>query len=117
RDGPIALVLNTDTDDPERIEREQKTIERILYRAAPRGWHVTLAIPKIDAWVKADPRIRQDFEANLATRDSRYNQSLQIEELVKEAPLDREAIRRAHPEFRALEEFIERSSPIPQPAS
>jgi hypothetical protein len=115
--NPIALVLNADTDDPERIESEERTIGRILYRAAPNGWHVALAVPNVDAWVKADPRIRADFEANPATRDSRYNQAVRIEELVKEAPLDRDAIRRARPEFRALEEFIERSSPILQPAS
>jgi hypothetical protein len=116
-DRPIVLILNADTDDPERIKREQRTIERILYRSAPNGWHVTLAIPNVDAWVKADPRIRADFEANSATRGNRYNQAIRIWELVKEAPLNREEIRRVHPEFRALDEFIERSSPILQPAS
>jgi hypothetical protein len=114
---PVALVLNADTDDLERVDARQRTIERILTRAAPTGWHVTLAVPKIDAWVKADPRVREDFESNEATRDNRFNQGVRIGELAKVAPIDREAIARAHPEFRALEEFVERHAPIPQPSA
>src|SRR5688500_7078178 len=45
---PVALVINTDTEDPEEIEEEVRgPVHRILAQITPTGWHVALAIPKV----------------------------------------------------------------------
>src|SRR4051812_25188647 len=56
---PVALVLNTNTRDPREIDVQGRTVRRILARITPDGWHVALAIPEVDVWVLADPRIAQ----------------------------------------------------------
>jgi hypothetical protein len=114
---PVALVLNSNDSDPQEIEDRSRTVRRILSQITPDNWHVTLAIPKVDSWIRADPRIAQAFQADETMRNDRYNQAVQIGYLVQQAPLDRLAIGRVHPEFAALAEFIQRHLPVPQTAS
>jgi hypothetical protein len=113
-DVPLALVLNTKTDDPAKIDDERRTISRILYRNGPADWHVALAVPDVDSWLMADPRVRQVFEADEVTRTDRYERAVRAIDLARAAPIDREAIGRAHPEFRALNEFIVENTRVPQ---
>lgn len=112
---PVALVLNTGTDHSERIAAQRKVTRRVLSRITPDGWHLALAIPDVDAWVMADSRLRQAFESDETTRRSRYERAVRIGDLARDLPVDHEAIGRAHPEFAALAEFINRHATVPQP--
>jgi hypothetical protein len=76
-----------------------------------------VAVPRVDAWVLADPRIAQAFLEDEATRTRWSAQAERIGELARQAPLDREAIGRACPGFAALAEFIKRHAPVPQPTA
>jgi len=111
-DRPIAVILNTGTDDPNEIEQEYRgPVQRILSRTAGRSWHAAFAIPGLDVWAAADPRIREALERDEAEhgKSTCAERSRRFEELVKEQPFDREALCRANDEARGLIEFIERT--------
>jgi hypothetical protein len=85
----------------------------MLSRIAHSGWHVTLAIPNLDAWVTADPRVKAIFDSNEATKTDRYLRAARIVGLAQERPLDRKAIGLAHPEFLELLRFVSQYEPVP----
>ena len=105
---PVALVLNTETEDLSEILAQRGTVSRILARASSSGWHLALAIPKLNAWAKIDPRIAAAFEADEATREDYYAQASRIRDLTRRRPFDVEALRAKSREFRKLEDFIQR---------
>src|SRR5438132_5984776 len=47
---PVAVLLNTRTEDPAEIDEVRSALRRILARASPSGWYVALAVPRLDAW-------------------------------------------------------------------
>ncbi len=110
---PLALVFNTQTEDPIEIEEQRGTLQRILAACALQGWHVALAAPRINAWALADPWIKQQFEDRPETDPRRqdqgmyYNQAIRIGELVQRRPFDVEALKAVSPEFRSLNKFID----------
>ena len=114
RDCAVALVVNSNDWSEEEVEDERATIHRILHRAAPVGWHVSIAQPSVDAWIMADPAIRAIFEAKEATRSNPSQRAREIGEVAARHPIDREAIARAHPDFRSLVEFIAAHSRAPE---
>jgi hypothetical protein len=116
---PIAVVINADTEEPREVKTIRGSAWRLLAQVTDgdENWHVALAVPRVDAWVLADPRIAQAFQAEEATRTRRSAQAERIGELARQAPLDREAIGRAHPGFAALAAFIKRLAPVPEPAT
>src|SRR5262249_32795669 len=67
---PVALVLNTHSTDWNQVENLRGTAQRLLSWAGTSNWHVALAIPRMDAWAKADPRIREAFEKDERLRDN-----------------------------------------------
>ena len=105
-DVAVILVFNAGDEEDYKIEERQATIHRILYRDAPDGWHVTLAVPDVDAWVMADPEVRAAFEADEATRANPRERSKRIGPMAEARAIDREAIAHAHPEFASLMEFL-----------
>jgi hypothetical protein len=113
---PVALVLNADTTDSRKASRDRGSVERILGSAYPLNWFVALVVPKVSAWALADPRIKSDFETGKSTRTNYYEQAVRIGELVKETPFDVDALRRVSPEFRGLEDFINRYAGAPKAA-
>ncbi len=114
---PIALVCNAHTTDPDAIDDERGAVRRILGRVAHSGWHVAWAYPNVDAWILADPRVRGIFDGDEVTRRSRYDRAVRIGPLARTQAIDRDAIGRAFPDFRALVAFIERHAFVPQPTS
>ena len=114
RGRPVALVVNSDAWSPEEIEEERATIHRILYRASPRDWHVSIAQPNVDAWLMSDPSIRAIFDSDEVTRTSVHDRAVRVAEVAASRPIDREAIARAHPDFAALAEFIATHSRAPE---
>jgi hypothetical protein len=116
---PAVVVINADTEDPREVKALRGSAWRLLAQVTDgdENWHVAVAVPRVDAWVLADPRIAQAFQAEEATRTRRWAQAERIGELARQAPLDREAIGRAHPGFAALAAFIKRLAPVPEPAT
>src|SRR5579884_785003 len=108
---PVALLLNAGTEEPERIEELRATVKRILARAAPEGWFVALAIPRLNAWAVTDPRIRRAFEEEEATRSDYFNQAVRIGPLTTRQPFDATALRQANEDFRGLLRFLEIHQP------
>ena len=107
----IAVVLNTNTVDPIEIEEEFRgPAKRILARANPVGWHIALAIPTLETWAIADPRIKEAFEEDELNVGPRtlHDTAVRFAEFTRHEPFNRDALYQANPEFRALSDFINR---------
>jgi hypothetical protein len=105
---PVAVLLNAGTEDPIAIKETRGAAMRILARAYPENWCVALAIPRLNAWALTDPRIREAFEADEATRKNYYAQAARIGALTKNRPFDDSVLRRDNADYRGLVEFLER---------
>jgi hypothetical protein len=106
-DRPIALVLNTDDEDPDELHGY---INR--YMPFLPTWHAALATPKVDDWAMADDRVKQIFETKPHLKRDRYNRAVEIGKLVEDEPFDVESLRRISEEFRGLEDFLDRYAAI-----
>lgn len=110
-DEPVALVLNTHIVDPVEIEEEWRgPVLRLLSETATQDWHAAFAIPRLDAWAVADPRIKRAFgedESKLGPR-TYYDRAVRFADLTKREPFDRGALYRSNAEFRGLADFIQR---------
>jgi hypothetical protein len=108
----IAVVLNTKTEDPERIRGELRNPAiRLLTQAYVDNWHLALAIPRLDAWAMCDPRIKEVLEREKPASYSAI--SKRIEELTREQPFDATILRQRSSEYRGLEEFLHRVATTP----
>src|SRR5437899_1026280 len=75
----IAVVLETGSDDPEKIRETNESGRWRLERASPSGerWHVALAIPDLKKWALIDDHVREEYEkihkdpATVATPEER----------------------------------------------
>jgi hypothetical protein len=104
----VALVPNAKTQDAKTVEEEfVAPIHRMLAGFPATAWCLAVAIPRLDAWARADHRVAAAFdEAAAKGRASYKDLSLRFEELTRTTPFDRAAASAAFPEFRALAEFI-----------
>ena len=112
---PVALVFNVDTFEPYRLDDERDAARRILGRVARSGWLDVWANPDVSSWIMADPRIRRRVEEDGETVGNYQGRAYLIRDWVRDEPIDREAIARAHPEFRGLADFIEEHAPAARP--
>ncbi len=104
---PAAMVANTDDDTDEEIEEGRAACRRMLHRASfHANWLVSFAIPDAGAWIMADPAVRDEVDRMDPAPATRRERIERIKALAAERPIDREAIGRAFPDFRALDEFI-----------
>ena len=110
---PVAVLLNLGKADPALLEQWRASTTRLLARNAPQGWCVAYAVPRLDAWAMSDPRIKETFEADEATRTSYWERSLHIGAIVKKKPFDATNLLRENEDFRGLVEFIERHAAVP----
>jgi len=108
---PVAVLLNAPAGDRRESEQSRATVKRILARAAPEGWYVGVAIPRLDAWAMTDPRIKQDFESYLQGRANYLDRAVRIGELTKSQPFDPSELYRKSDDFKGLVEFLQRYSP------
>ncbi len=64
-DRPIAVVLETWSEDPERIreidDESRRRIESNVPSSSDR-WHLALAIPTLKAWALVDDHVREEYE-------------------------------------------------------
>jgi hypothetical protein len=109
----VAVLLNAPAGDWKEGERIRATVKRILARAAPEGWYVGVAIPRLVAWAMTDPRIKQDFESYLEGKANYIDRAVRIGELTKNQPFDPTELYRKSEYFRGLVEFLQRHSPAP----
>jgi hypothetical protein len=131
-DRYAAVVLETASDEPERI---RETYETGCWRVASfypsrDQWHVALAIPSIQKWALIDDHVRQEYEkirqdsCTASTPEERakidqsnlYNLAMKIGDWVAEQPFDLEALKQKSRQVRELCTFIEKSlHPKPEP--
>jgi hypothetical protein len=111
---PVALVLSADTTNAQKAFEDRASVQRMLGSAYPDNWYVAIVIPKVSAWALADPRIKSEFDAGELSKSSEYQQAIRISELVKEKPFDLDALRKVSPDFRGLEDFLNRYAESPQ---
>jgi hypothetical protein len=128
----IAIVLETESDDPDRIRKIYGEAHRRLSRTSPTGelWHVALAIPDLKEWALVDDRIRQEYEKirqDTATkvRPEQHEKSerwiyidfsARILSLVEAQPFDLDSLKQKSRQVRELCTFIEKSLlPRPKP--
>lgn len=110
---PVAVLLDAPSVNSREIAIERGAIKRLLARAAPEGWYAAIAIPRLDAWVMTDPRIKQDFESYLQGKASYRDRALRIGELTRRHPFDSSELYRTNEDFKGLVEFLQRHSPVP----
>lgn len=110
----IALVVNANTTDPIAIEERRGSIHRILGQVAADGWHATLVVPRLDVWAEADQRIHAAFSGHPERLgpDNYVDRAVELSELVRQEPFDRQSLRSQSSDFRALENFIQQHAAI-----
>jgi hypothetical protein len=116
-DRPVALVLNTRTENQEKIAELHETVPRILSRTAPPDrWQVALAVPRLDAWAWVDPRLRAALEAREVLNKDYSRLADELVKLTRKHPFDVEALAQASPDFRGLLDFIQRHAQAARPS-
>jgi len=132
----IAVVLETGSDDPEKIRETHEAGRWRLIRTSPSGerWHVALAVPSLKKWALLDDHIRQEYEkihqdpATASTPEERakiersnyYTLARTIGEWVAAQPFDLETLKQKSRQVRELCTFIEKSlqyEPEPVPVT
>jgi hypothetical protein len=108
---PVAVLLTA--PDGEEADQTRATVKRILARAAPEGWYVGVAVPRLEAWATTDPRIKQDLESYRPGKANSSERAVRIAELTKHQPFDPSELYRKNPDFRGLVDFLQRHSPNP----
>jgi hypothetical protein len=132
-DRHIAVVLETWSEDPEKIrEVYESSCRRIESNAPSSGgrWHVALAVPNLKAWALIDDHIRQEYEkihqdfATASTPEDREKiersncrmLALEIGEWTADHPFDLEKLKQKSRQVRELCTFIDKSlHPEPEP--
>jgi hypothetical protein len=108
---PVALLLESRTEDPVEIGQLREPTQRILARASPDNWHVAVAVPRLSDWVLTDPAIRQDFESRHNGRPTYPDLAVRVAEITRKRPFDETALRQQSPDFRGLVEFLQKHQP------
>lgn len=100
---PMALVLDAEGEEPTELHR-------LIYRYMPAvdTWVDAVAVPDVDAWAWADPRLAEVFRSTPGLAGDRYRRAEAIGRLTGEIPFDVAALRETDEEFRRLEEFLDR---------
>jgi hypothetical protein len=130
-----AIVLDTDSDDPQKIkELYDSTCRRVELEIswAPERWHVAVAVPNMMAWALIDDHVRQEYEkirqdtATASTPEERVKieqanyRALgeKIGEWTAEHPFDLEKLKQKSRQVREFCVFIDKAlhfEPKPEP--
>lgn len=120
---PIALVLETNCDEPHKVaEYKQSTLSRLARSSRDDSlWRVAFAVPRLDAWALTDPRVAEKFAelregAESPQKDRHLELAAQIGAIVAEHPFDLDNLKAKNAECRKLCEFLERNL-ITEPAA
>lgn len=120
---PIALVLETNCDEPHKVsEYRQSTLRRLARSSRDDSlWRVAFAVPRLDAWALTDPRVAAKFaelrDGVESPREDHYLElAAQIGAIVAEHPFDLDNLKARNSECRKLCEFLEKNL-IAEPAA
>lgn len=134
-DRRVAIVLETNSRDPEAIREYDRAARRrlSLTDASGESWHLALAVPRLDAWALTDDHVRRQFAKNrqrdpdsVKSKKSRdaiesgdyLDLAARIQSLVSSKPFDLENLKRKSRQCSELCEFIEHSfEPASLPAT
>jgi hypothetical protein len=108
---PVAVVVDTRTENERECADMRLTIKRILARAYPENWYVGVAIPRMVTWAMTDPRFKQEIDA-LGSKALYGDKATRVGELIKKLPFDATELYRTSPDFRGLVEFVQKHSPV-----
>jgi hypothetical protein len=131
----VAVVLDTDSEDPQKIrELYESACRQIKLEIAwaPERWHVAVAVPNLMAWALIDDHVRQEYEkfrqdsATASTPEERIKieqanyRALgeKIGEWTAEHPFDLEKLKQKSRQVRELCAFIDKAlhyEPKPEP--
>jgi hypothetical protein len=131
----VAVVLDTDSEDPQKIrELHDSACRQIKLEItwAPERWHVAVAVPNMTAWALIDDHIRAEYEkirqdpatASTSEERAKIDQAnyralgLKIGEWTTEHPFDLEKLKQKSRQVRELCTFIDKAlhfQPKPEP--
>jgi hypothetical protein len=104
---PVAVVVDTRTEDARKCAEIRLAVKRILAAAYPENWYVGVAIPRMVAWAMTDPRFRRELDA-LDSKALYNDRAALVGELAKKLPFDTTELYRSSPDFRGLLEFVQK---------
>jgi hypothetical protein len=108
---PVAVVVDTRTEDERQCASLRLTVKRILARAYPENWYVGVAIPNMVAWAMTDPRFKRELDS-LDSKTLYLDRAARVGELVKKLPFDASELYRTSTDFRGLLEFVQKHAPV-----
>jgi hypothetical protein len=108
---PVAVVVDTRTENERECAEMKLTIKRILASAYPENWYVGIAIPRMVAWAMTDPRFKQEIDA-MGSKALYGDKAMRVGELIKKLPFDATELQRTSADFRGLVEFVQKHSPV-----
>lgn len=98
----VVVVMNAKTADVREAAELRGTLQRLLVKASPDGWHAAVAVPDVAAWVRTDPRYRK----MLSRKGEPLERAKACFEFAKAHGFDRGPLREEVEEFGELEEFL-----------
>jgi hypothetical protein len=107
---PVAVVVDTRTEDTRKCAEMRLTIKYILAAAYPENWYVGVAIPNMVAWAMTDPCFKQELDA-LGSEALNLDRATLVGELAKKQPFDATELYRSSSDFRGLLEFVQKHAP------
>jgi hypothetical protein len=110
---PVVVLINTGTEDEREAAVTRLATKRLLARAYPENWCVAVAVPRLEAWAKTDPRIKRELEASFGSNSIYIDRARRMSELVKDQPFDSTELYRRNADFRGLIEFLQKHAPAP----
>ncbi len=107
---PVAVVVDTRTENQREYAEIKLAIKRILARAYPENWYVGVAIPRMVAWAMTDPNYKREIDA-LDSGTLYGDLAAFVGKLVKKQPFDASELYRGSADFRGLLEFVQKHAP------
>ena len=91
---PVALVLDADRDDPERLLTSARNI---LARIGDGDWHVAVAVPGLEQWFASVPDLKSAIESRSMTAGLA---------VLGKARVNRDSLRQVSKEFSEFDDFV-----------
>ncbi len=113
---PVAVVLDTRTENERECAIIRSTTKRLLAASYPENWYAGIAIPNMVAWAMTDPRFKREIDA-LDSKAFYLDRAARVGELVKKQPFDASELLRTNADFRGLLEFVQKHAPVAKVAA
>jgi hypothetical protein len=107
---PIAVLVESGTENEHKIAEDQGSAKRLLARAAPEGWYFAFAIPTLESWLLTDPKVKALLAAHSQDGRNAIERSERIAGLLAGRQFDATELLRTNADFRGLVDFLTRQS-------